>query len=151
MGFPTDAFFNFVSNAPLANPLGASDMVPIIQGGVTKRVSPFSFPAVAALTTFPETIITAGATYNATVADCAIFVRKSPGSPTTINLPSNPGQGRPFIIGDLNGDAANNFITVGNATIDGQSGFILALAWQCIFLLSTGNGNEWKMISKLMG
>lgn len=148
MGFPINVFTRFISTAPLADPPGTSDTVPLIQGGRTKKLPVSMFPGLMPLIISPVTIINANA-YNALSTDYFIFVDRSPAAAsTTINLPAGPGAGRTFYIADIAGNVSGATpITVTNGTIDGQASVIIAGAYGWVGVESTGVGNNWKIIS----
>lgn len=77
------------------------------------------------------TDVESGSSYDMLAADDIIFVKKSPGSATQINLLSAVGRLRPIKIVDGNGDAGNNPITIVPAsgeTILGLSSYVINFA-----------------------
>lgn len=151
MGFPTDPFVDFISNAPLATTPGSSDMLALIQNGLTKRLPITGIPGLTPVITAPTVIINQN-TYNALNTDYVIMVNRSPAAPTTINLLSSPGLGRIIQIKDIAGNVSGtNLITIANATIDGVSGFIMPYPFDSIWLEATGSGNNWAFMGRLIG
>jgi len=140
MGFPIDPFSNFISNAPLADTPGSSDMLALIQNNITKRLPVSGIPGLTPIVVAPTKVITAGASYAALSTDYYIVVDKTVGSATAINLPGAPGTGATYIIKDGKGDAGTNNITInGNGkNIDGAATFILAFNFQSVELIYSG-------------
>lgn len=152
MGFPTDPFTDFISNAPLAATPGASDMLALIQSGQTKRLPITGIPGLTPIVSVPTKILAVSTTYNILLTDYFIGINLSPSAAITLNLPSSPGAGRPLIIKDINGLVTGATpITIANGTVDGQSGYILPFPYDCIWIQSTGVGNNWLIISRLVG
>lgn len=148
MAFPWEAFTAFISNAPMASTPGSSDMLALIQGGLTKRVPITQLPGLQPIVTVPTIVVTAS-TYNALITDYTIAVNRSPAGATIINLPGSAGFGRPMIIKDIAGNCDNNnTITVTNGTIDGLSSFVLDIPYGCVVLQSMGSSN-WSVISQV--
>jgi hypothetical protein len=150
---PTDPFSNFVSNAPLADTPGSSDMLALIQNGLTKKLPIGDIPGLTPIVTVPVNILPDPTTsYAILLTDYFVGVNNTVGAPVTLSLPSSPGAGRPIQIADVAGTVdGTNAITIDNGTIDDQTGYILPFAWDCLTLLSLGIGNRWKIISKLVG
>jgi hypothetical protein len=147
MAFPISVFTSFVSNAPLANAVGVSDMLALIQGGKTTRIPVTSLPntMVTSLVLAPTTILTSGASYSVVDGDYFIGVDKSPGSATTINLPGSPAVGRTLIFKDMNGDALNNPITITGGTIDGASSYVIDFTYGAVGIQCT-SGTDWSVL-----
>lgn len=145
MSFPIEAFATFVANAPLADPLGSSDLLAVLQGGLIKRLPVNSIPLLA---TDPVTIVTT-AGYAVLLTDKAILVDQAAPTATTITLPSNPGRGRVYTIADIAGNAAAGNITIANGTIDGGGGLVLNTNYASVTLISTGTANDWKIIARI--
>jgi hypothetical protein len=144
MTFPAEPFATFLANAPLAGPVGSSDVIALLQAGLIKQLPANVIPQ---LTTVPSQTVNVS-TYNATLTDQAILVNRSPAAATVINLPSNPGIGRRVLVKDIAGNCdLTNDITISNATIDGVAGLVLNTGYAYVWLLSTGNGNEWANVT----
>lgn len=74
------------------------------------------------------TEVTSGASYDAGADDREIYVNKTVGSATQINLPTAVGRTDPISIIDGKGDASTNPITIvpnGAQTIMGQSSYVI--------------------------
>ena len=139
-GLIPESYTQFVTNAPAGSAPTAADIIALIQGGITKKVSPW-YGLLAA----PTTIVTAGATYNASTGDMFIGVNKTIGSPTSIVLPAAASLflGRTFEVADVKGDASTNPITItgsGGLLFDGQTSFVLAFNYQAATFRWTGAG-----------
>lgn len=146
MAFPFEGFTAFVSGAPLANTPGSSDMLPIIQGGVTKRIPVGTIPQ---LTVAPTTEVT-GAAYALLLTDEVIFVNRSPAAATVLTLPSNPGAGRVYTVKDIAGNVSGgNNIAFANGTIDGNAAYQITTAYGSLTIISTGIGNNWGITAKI--
>lgn len=150
---PTDPFSNFVSNAPLADTPGSSDMLGLIQNGLTKKLPVGSIPGLTPIITVPTRILPdTTAAYAILLTDYFIGVNNTVGINVALSLPSAPGAGRPLQIKDIAGTVSGGAaITLSNGTIDGQSGYILPFAYDCLVIQSTGIGNNWAIISRLVG
>ncbi len=143
MSYPTEALATIIANAPVADTPSSSDVLLLLQGGLLKRLPANALPA---LETIP-TVVVNQATYNATIDDQAILVNRSPAGATVINLPSNPGAGRRMLIKDIAGNNAGYGITIGNATIDGIVGGTITANYGYVWLLSTGDGDNWAAVT----
>ncbi len=143
MSYPTEALATIIANAPVADTPSSSDVLLLLQGGLLKRLPANALPA---LETIPTEVVNQ-ATYNATIDDQAILVNRSPAGATVINLPSNPGAGRRMLIKDIAGNNAGYGITIGNATIDGIVGGTITANYGYVWLLSTGDGDNWAAVT----
>lgn len=142
--FPTEAIATMLANAPLADTLGSSDLLMVLQDGLIKRLPT---NAIALLATLPTVEINE-AVFDATISNQGMLVNRSPAAPTIINLVSTPGIGRKVLVADMAGNCdGTNTITIGNATINGISGKTLNSAYAYCWLLSTGVGNNWIIVT----
>ena len=146
MAFPIEVFTQFISNAPLANTPGTSDMLALIQNGITKKLPIGSIPGLTPIVLAPTTVVTAGASYAVLSTDYYIDIDKTVGSATAVVLPPSPGKGATLIIKDGKGDAGTNQITInGNGNnIDGQATYVMAFNYQSITLIYSGT--SWGVV-----
>lgn len=115
---PNETFTAFVQNAPTASPPGPADVVPIIQGGVTKQIPATNLAGGSV----EVTLVSSGSSYPASITDAYIAVNKTPGSATSIVLPSaGLFTGKQYTVADCKGDAGTHLITItaGGNTFDG--------------------------------
>lgn len=139
MGFPINLFTRFISTAPLADAPGVSDMLALIQGGITKRLPIGSIPGLQPIVNAPTTIVTTN--YPVLPADYYLSIRAAPATPLTITLPAGPGTGGILIIKDSLGYAAagNIYLLNGNGkNIDGGTQFALNQPFQSVTLIYDG-------------
>lgn len=146
MGFPISLFTAFVSNAPLADTPGGSDMLALIQGKLTKRLPINQIPGLTPIITVPTTFVT-GSAYSILTTDYMVAVNRSPGGATVLQLPGSAGTGRPVIIKDYAGNVSEtNSITIQNGTIDGASSYVITEPYGAVVLESMG-GSNWSVVS----
>jgi hypothetical protein len=130
-----ERFTEFVEGAPVASTPGSGDFFPIIQGGVTKKIS-----ATQASGQIPITTVSAGASYAVADGDRYIVIDKTVPGVIAIQLPTIPTEGRKIDIADGAGNAHSFNITInGNGrNIDGGSTFVMQYDWQAVTLVYTG-------------
>lgn len=93
------------------------------------------------------TIMVTGSSINLPDANVRLIVSKASGSPTQVNLPSNPVLGQEVLVKDGKGDSNTNHITVlpaSGVTVDGLTGVLLTQNYQSYTFLY--NGTEWNVI-----
>jgi hypothetical protein len=90
--------------------------------------------------------VTASGAVTVSVNDYAIFINKTSGAATIVNLPASPATGMTLIIKDLKGDAATNNITLtpASGTIDGGSTYVMNTNRQAATIMY--NGTEWSVL-----
>lgn len=93
------------------------------------------------------TLVVAAGAYNVTSTDEDVFIKKTVGAATAVNLPSSPATGRRVMVKDAKGDALINPITITPAagTIDGQPTLVIGTPYQRATL--EYNSTEWSQVS----
>lgn len=91
-------------------------------------------------------VVTAAGAVTVAKTDHVVFVNKTSGAATTVNLPSSPRTGMSIIVKDMKGDAATNNITVTPAAgnIDGSSTAVINTnygSWKGVY-----NGTSWSTL-----
>lgn len=147
---PTDPFSNFIARAPLADTPGSSDMLALIQNGITKRLPITGIPGLTPIVSVPTRILPDPTTsYSILLTDYFVGVNNTVGAAVTLQLPAAPGAGRPMIIADVAGTVSGAApITITNGTLDGYTGYVLPFAYSCLFIQSIGIASRWKIISR---
>lgn len=104
-----------------------------------------SFLFAGAFLTQTRTVTAAGAV-TVTIADYTVYINKTVGAATTVNLPASPATGLEFRFKDLKGDANTNNITLTPAagTIDGAATYVMNVARQATKIQY--NGAEWSVL-----
>jgi len=138
----TETFTQFVQQAPLASQVQTSDLIPIIQGGVTKRI-----PAPQIGGASSPTLTTTGATYDVLATDTFVAVAKTVAN--TVQLPSGPTFGQRLMVADCGGNASAYPITIAAGagdTIDGIAAYLMVSDWQSVELQYIQALNLWKVM-----
>lgn len=78
-----------------------------------------------------------------TSSDDVIGIKKSVGSPTTVNVPANSVVGKCLAVVDAKGDADTNNITVVGA-INGGTSYVISTAYGYVRLMAVGP-NAWRI------
>jgi hypothetical protein len=139
-----EQFGAFVLSRTAVSP-GATDLMPIVRGGKTFAGSAGALASLA--TSGPivvgGTIVSAGASYQATASD--YFICWKTGGAGTVTLPQSPVQWRTVLVKDCGGLAGTNPITVAPfaGTIDGSPSFTLNSNHQSI--AATFDGMQWEI------
>lgn len=104
-----------------------------------------SFTFAGAFITQTRTVTAAGAV-TVTTADYTVYINKTVGAATVVNLPASPATGLEFRFKDLKGDANVNNITLTPAagTIDGAATYVMNVARQATKIQY--NGAEWSVL-----
>ena len=91
--------------------------------------------------------VTAAGAITVTRDDNTIFVNKSVGAATTVNLPAKPIPGRQLFIKDAKGDANVNNITITPASgnIDGSASLVINTAYG--YATIAYNGTQWYRVA----
>lgn len=136
----SETFTQFIQGAPVALQANTSDLIPIIQGGVTKGI-----PAAQAIGAASPTLLTTGLSYSVLTTDTFLAIAKS--SPNTVHLTSGPTFNQRLTVADCGGNAGSNPITIvpgAGDTIDGIGAFVLLSNWQSVNLQYIQALNLWK-------
>jgi hypothetical protein len=91
-------------------------------------------------------VVTAAGDVTVTEADSHVFVNKTVGAATVVNLPASPATGTEAVIKDAKGDALVNNITITPAagTIDGAATLPIITNYGAARLVY--NGTEWSVV-----
>ncbi len=132
-----------ISQLPSASaPLSGAELLPCVQGGVTKSCTPGEIYAVGQA----AHVILSGGSYSLAWSDHVVIIKKTSGSATTVNLPSSPVTGQAFTIKDGKGDAETNPITLtpSSALIDGLAHYVINYGYGVVTLVF--DGTNWDII-----
>jgi hypothetical protein len=124
----------------LTTPIGSS--LPVLRLTIGNDGS---FLFAGAFVTQTRTVTAAGAV-TVTTADYTVYINKTVGAATTVNLPASPATGLEFRFKDLKGDANVNNITLtpASGTIDGAATYVMNVARQATKIQY--NGTEWSVL-----
>jgi hypothetical protein len=137
----SETFTAFVQGAPRAAQVQSGDLVPVVQGGMTKQI-----PAVQLVGAASPTLIQEGSTYPVTSTDTFIGVANTVA--TTIQLPTGLTFNQRLVVADCLGNAGTYAITIlpgAGDNIDGISQFRLIDNWQSASLQYIQALNLWKL------
>ena len=140
MSSTNETFTQFVQQAPAATPPNTSDLLALIQGGVTKHI-----PAAQIIGVASPTIVSAAGAYAVKSSDTFLAVTKTVAN--TIQLPSGPSFNQRLTVADCLGNAGTYPITIAAGagdTIDGIAALNLFANWQSANLQYVQALNLWK-------
>ena len=141
MSLASETFTAFVQGAPRAPQVQSGDLVPMVQGGMTKQI-----PAAQLVGAASPTLIQEGSTYLVTSTDTFIGIANT--QATTIQLPTALTFNQRLVVSDCLGNAGTYAITIlpgSGDEIDGISQFRLIDSWQSASLQYIQSLNLWKL------
>lgn len=120
-----------ITSLPVATSLDGSEIVPLVQGGTTKRSTVIAIAVFAAnaSTQHAPTFVVSGSVYNSVATDTAIMIDLPIAAAISVVLLSAQSYAFPVLVKDFNGHAADATpITVtfsGGQTMDGLTQVVI--------------------------
>ena len=137
-----------VANMTAASAFDGTELLYVVQGGADRKGTTAQAKTFANSGPVVQSIrvVTASGDVTSLSTDGVIFVNKTVGAATVVNLYASPSSGATMVIKDGKGDAGTNNITLtpNAGNIDGSSTFVIGTNYQSATIVY--NGTQWNVI-----